>query len=46
MSSIFKNGSKIHVETADFLCILKAEHKSKYRQAITKKADEAKWKVI
>ena len=31
MSSIFKNGSKIHVETADFLCILKAEHKSKYR---------------
>ena len=31
LSSIFKNGAKVHVETADFLCILKKDQKSKYR---------------
>ena len=28
INTIFKNGAKIHVETADFLCILKAENKT------------------
>jgi hypothetical protein len=46
MSSIFKNGSKIHVETADFLCILKKDHKTKYRQEIFKKTEAAKWKQV
>ena len=31
MNAIFKNGAKIHIETADYLCILKADQKSKYR---------------
>jgi len=46
MNAIFKNGAKIHIETADFLCILKAEHKTAYRKKIVEKIETAKWKCI
>jgi len=45
MNVIFKNGAKIHIETADFLCILKADQKTAYRRKILEKVDAAKWIV-
>ena len=45
INTIFKNGAKIHVETADFLCILKPENKTQYREKINEKCVAAKWKI-
>jgi hypothetical protein len=37
LPKIFKNGAKIHVESADNLCIMKKDQKAEYRSKIDEK---------
>lgn len=44
-SSLFKQGSKIHVETADYMVLLKPEQRVEFRKKMVEKAIAAKWTV-
>ena len=46
MSSIFKKGAAVHVETADMLCFLKKDERAKFREKIQDLCNKAKWKGL
>ena len=46
MSTIFKKGAQVHVETADNLCTLDKEKRGLFRGKIIEKAENAKWKGL
>lgn len=43
MNFLFKHGSSVHVESADYVIMFKPEQRTLYRTKITEKAKEAKW---
>ena len=43
-NNLFKNGSHVHIETSDYLCVLKKEQKSEFRDKIAAKCQKAGWK--
>lgn len=45
LPKLFKNGAKVHVESADNLCIMTKANKAKYREQIDKKCKEAGLKM-
>ena len=46
MNPIFKKGARVHIETADYLAIMKPDHKTEYRKLVKKKCLDAKWKIV
>ena len=46
MSTIFKKGARVHIETADMLCNLNKEERAKFREKIDEKTKNAKWKSL
>ena len=43
LNAIFRKGAMVHVETADYLTVVKKDEKGKFRDEITKKAEKAHW---
>ena len=46
LSELFRDKARVHVETSDYLILLKAEQRLEMRKAILKKMTEAKWENI
>jgi hypothetical protein len=45
MSVLFKEGAKVHVESADYMVLLKPEQRVEFRKKMAEKAVNAMWKV-
>ena len=45
LTSVFKDQAKVHVETADYVIILKEEQRVAFRGEVLKKTNEADWQL-
>jgi len=46
MSTIFKDKARVHVETCDYMVIMKPEQRKEFSERVTAKAKEANWAVV
>lgn len=44
-SKLFKDGARVHCETADYMVILKKEQREEFRKKIVEKIRDARWTV-
>jgi hypothetical protein len=45
MSIIFKDNAKVHIETADYMIVMRKEQREEFRVKLLEKIKEAKWTI-
>jgi len=46
LGALFKDRATVHVESADYLCVMKPEQKIEFRTKLIDKSAEANWKLV